>query len=238
MDHKILTESAAYYRKLARAYIGKGWISLAVTYAIYLLMISIVDIILMNFFSQNLVINFISFVYSVAIFGPAIVGLMTYGLTMVRQEDTPSPTLAFSGFENALRSFSLGFQMEVRILLWALLLVIPGIVAAYRYSMAPMLLIDRPDLSPTECIEESKRIMLGNKARLFWSQFSLIGWAILASIPMGIAMNFNHGQTWFTLIIVLCYIPVVFVLGYGTMIQTSFYKELMGTKVEFETEYV
>lgn len=236
MDHKILTNSASYYRKQARAHIGGGWVSLAIAVAFFMILMSIVDFVLHSIFHQNVITNFISFIYSVSIFGPAAVGIFAYCVATVREPETPSPTLAFSGFENVLRSFSLGFQMMVRILLWALLLVIPGIIAAYRYCMAPMILRDRPDLSPTECIEESKRIMNGNKGKLFITQLSLIGWIILAGIPLGIAQQNDNGAPWFTLIILVCYIPTLFVLGYADVIEAVFYQELIGPAVHFETE--
>lgn len=66
--------------------------------------------------------------------------------------------------------------------LWSLLFVIPGIIAAYRYRMALYILIDHPEMSAMDCIRESKRMMKGHKAELFWLDLSFIGWSILSSL--------------------------------------------------------
>lgn len=66
--------------------------------------------------------------------------------------------------------------------LWSSLFVIPGIIAAYRYRMALYILIDHPEMSAMDCIRESKRMMKGHKAELFWLDLSFIGWSILSSL--------------------------------------------------------
>lgn len=68
--------------------------------------------------------------------------------------------------------------------LWSLLLIVPGIIAQYRYSMAIYLLCDHPEMSPLECIRESKRLMSGHKAELFVLDLSFLGWALLEVIPI------------------------------------------------------
>ena len=41
------------------------------------------------------------------------------------------------------------------VMLWSCLFVIPGIVAAYRYSLAVYIMIDHPELGAMDCIRES-----------------------------------------------------------------------------------
>lgn len=62
-----------------------------------------------------------------------------------------------------------------------LLFIIPGIVFALRYSMADYLLATRPELGPVEALRESRRLMKGNKGRLFYLDLSFFGWTLLAS---------------------------------------------------------
>ncbi len=69
-------------------------------------------------------------------------------------------------------------------MLWSLLFVIPGIIAAYRYSMALYVLIDNPELGALECLRRSKEMMRGNKFKLFVLELSFIGWILLATIPL------------------------------------------------------
>jgi len=72
------------------------------------------------------------------------------------------------------------------ILLWSLLLVVPGIIAAYRYSMAKYLMAEYPDMGVREAVNRSKELMDGNKGRLFCLQFSFIGWCLLSVLTLGI----------------------------------------------------
>lgn len=70
------------------------------------------------------------------------------------------------------------------VLLWSLLLIVPGIMAAYSYAMTEFLLADNPDLTPSEALAQSKAMMYGNRWRLFCLQISFIGWSILANITV------------------------------------------------------
>ncbi|MCR5791918.1 MAG: DUF975 family protein [Lachnospiraceae bacterium] len=76
--------------------------------------------------------------------------------------------------------------MSLKIWLWSLLLIIPGIVKAYEYSMIPYLLLDRPELSVSECFRVSKEMTYGHKFDLFVLELSFIGWALLSILTCGI----------------------------------------------------
>ena len=62
--------------------------------------------------------------------------------------------------------------------LWSLLLIIPGIVARYRYRQAYYILLDDPSKGVFQCIRESKQLMAGRKLDLFLLDFSFLGWYI------------------------------------------------------------
>ena len=81
---------------------------------------------------------------------------------------------------------SANIQMTIYTLLWTLLFIIPGIVAAYRYSMTYYILAENPELNASEAIERSVELMNGNKWRLFCLGFSFIGWNILCALTLGI----------------------------------------------------
>lgn len=53
------------------------------------------------------------------------------------------------------------------IILWGLLFIVPGIIAALRYSQSLMLLIDDPSLEARGAMEQSIAMMKGYKLRLF-----------------------------------------------------------------------
>ncbi len=89
---------------------------------------------------------------------------------------------------NLLDAFPLFFKVIVLELLkyiftflWSLLLIVPGIIASYRYRQAVYILLDHPEKSPLQCIRESKAMMAGHKGELFVMDLSFIGWNILAA---------------------------------------------------------
>ena len=53
------------------------------------------------------------------------------------------------------------------IVLWSLLFIVPGIIAAIRYSQAFFILADDPNKGIRQCMDESKMMMRGNKAKYF-----------------------------------------------------------------------
>jgi uncharacterized membrane protein len=71
-------------------------------------------------------------------------------------------------------------------ILWAFLLIIPGIIAALRYSMAYYIMNDYPEISAMEAIERSKELMDGQKMRLFMLCLSFIGWFFVGIITLGL----------------------------------------------------
>ena len=98
-------------------------------------------------------------------------GSLLYGITMVSLKIARNQNAdfndAFSGFQNFGKAFVTFLFMSIYIFLWSLLLIIPGIIAAYSYSLTFYLLIDEPELSAEAAIQKSIKIMEGNKWKLF-----------------------------------------------------------------------
>ena len=115
--------------------------------------------------------------------------------------------------------------MSVKIMLWSFLFVVPGIIAAFRYSQSFYVLADNPDMSVSDCIKESCRLMTGNKGRYFYLQLTFIGWYILASIPRGIFSAFSDGTGAFAIILgIILSLPMVVVDAYLMTANTAFYE--------------
>lgn len=116
-------------------------------------------------------------------------GFLLFCLNTVRRVQASYWNI-FDSFGMFFRVLWLYILEAIFAFLWALLLIIPGIVALYRYRMAIYLLFDHPEMSPLECITESKRLMQGHKGELFRQDLSFIGWFILVGAleGMGIAI--------------------------------------------------
>lgn len=81
----------------------------------------------------------------------------------------------------------LNLLMTLFIFLWTLLLIIPGIIKSYSYSMAYYILIENPDMSAMEALTASKEMMKGHKFELFILGLSFLPWILLCIFTIGIA---------------------------------------------------
>lgn len=115
----------------------------------------------------------------------AVVGV-GFSLFVMNSVRCSQPTLGnlLDGFGMFPRVLFLIILQIVFIFLWSLLLVIPGIVAAYRYSFAVYVMIDHPEMSAMDCLRESKRLTTGYKRQLFLLDLSFIFWFLLTMIPV------------------------------------------------------
>ena len=110
------------------------------------------------------------------------------------KENTEEPGAPFAlikkGFQNYGHTFATLFLRDLFLVLWFLLFLIPGLVKAYSYCMVPFILAEHPELSATEIITRSRRMMNGNKWRAFVLDLSFIGWIILGVFSLGLVFIF------------------------------------------------
>lgn len=114
------------------------------------------------------------------------------------------------------------------IFLWSLLLVVPGIMAAYSYRMGLYLLLDHPELTPGQCLKLSRKMMQGHRMELFLLDVSFLGWtAGLYVVSMGMSVaGMGLGGVILTL-------PLqAFVLMYVQFTEFLFYERLLGVEYE------
>lgn len=119
--------------------------------------------------------------------GFIVVGYYAVNLKLIRTKTAKIEDL-FSGCKNFVTNFLAYLLMEIFTFLWSLLFIIPGIVKAIAYSMTPYILNDHPEMSATEAITESRKMMNGHKMEYFVLQLSFLGWIILSSFTWGILL--------------------------------------------------
>ena len=66
--------------------------------------------------------------------------------------------------------------------------IIPGIYLAFSYALVPYLLVTNKDLSITETLELSRKMMNGHKLDLFVLGISFLGWMLLVPCTFGIIL--------------------------------------------------
>lgn len=121
------------------------------------------------------------------------VGFLLFTLHTVRGTGAALGNL-LDGFGQLWRILLLQIVSTILIALWSLLLVVPGIIAAYRYSMAFFILLDHPEYGVMDCLRESRRITQGRKLELFKLDLSFLGWMLLSAMPYAGVL----ASLWFT----------------------------------------
>lgn len=118
--------------------------------------------------------------------GPYTLGFYNYSLRISRGENVELSTM-FSGFNDFGRGLLAYLLTGIYVLLWSLLLIIPGILAAFAYTMTYLILVDNPDMGVNDAISLSRKLMTGNRWKLFCLGWRFFGWLILALFTFGIA---------------------------------------------------
>ena len=115
-----------------------------------------------------------------------------YAKFLLKQHDRKELQFSdlFSQFERFGTGFAQQFLRTLYTCLWTLLFVIPGIVKGLSYAMTPFILEEHPEMTASEAIKASMKLMDGHKMDLFILGLSFIGWSLLACLTMGIGYLF------------------------------------------------
>lgn len=177
-----------------------------------------------------------------------IFGLVTTLVKCIKGEEEGWFSGAFSGFKRPLGLLWLTVLMIIKVLLWSLLLIIPGIIACFRYALAWYVKAENPELGANACLKRSGEMMKGRKLTLALFGLSYIGWILLVVIPfffvfiligvLGATANAEGANvvTGVLSLMLLCAIPamfaaMLFVIIYIMIGQAVFYRD---TKAEIE----
>lgn len=139
-----------------------------------------------------------------------MLSIVTIGFSLccisISRSESINVGMLFDPFAYFLKCIWLNILIGIKVFLWSLLLVVPGIIAAYRYRFAIYCFIDDPDLTASECIARSCELTNGHKGELFVLDLSFIGWSLLTVIPF----------------------VSVFVMPYMETTNAHFYNEISG----------
>ena len=254
----IITDPSSNLRALGRNALAGKWQSAIIAVIVYTLCVQLPPVILNTLFgvdmgelySMNMGYSYnvgvdgystvynsmpayspLSGIYSLLVTGAMDLGLTLFFLAMFRRQIVGIGDV-FLGFERYGKALGLFLFQGLFIVLWSLLFIVPGIIAAIRYSQAFFILADDPNKGIRQCMDESKMMMRGNKAKYFCMSLSFIGWAILASIPAGVLSGISEAlylsgfmTVLFDIVGALCMAPVI---AYIYSTQAGFYEILAG----------
>jgi uncharacterized membrane protein len=159
----------------ARAALSGRWgdaIAACIVFGAILLILSIVPI--------------LGSIASMIIAGPMTLGLYLFFMPFMKGE-TPRIAIIFDGFKSFLDAFIAYLLASIFILLWTLLLIVPGIIAALSYTMIFIIMAENPGTDGMAAIRKSKEMMDGYKWKYACLMGRFIGWFLLCIITCGIA---------------------------------------------------
>lgn len=172
-------------------------------------------------------------IIAIIIGGAGKLGYAKFNLNLIDKKQASFSDL-FSQLHRLGAGFCMDFLTSLYVFLWSLLFVIPGIIKAYSYAMAPYILAEHPEMTASEAITESKQIMQGNKGRLFCLRISFIGWEFLCVAPSLIFSPLIYAGildliTWAILLFVSVFVGYLFLTPYLEAAQAAFYREVSST---------
>lgn len=166
--------------------IGNIFIGIGIIFAISLLFslgVGIVQII----FGET---SFITFIVSLVVeflLVPLQIGLNGYMMGFV-QNDTFNRDAIFAPYDDTFKIIGASILMSFVIMVGFIFFIIPGIYLAFSYALVPYLLVTNKDLSITETLGLSRKMMNGHKLDLFVLGISFLGWMLLVPCTFGIIL--------------------------------------------------
>lgn len=167
------------YRRCAREKLKDNW-GIAV----------VVCLIVSGVASLSGAIPYIGFIATILLTGQITVGLYRFFINL-KANEKPNFNILFAKFKEEWTSNMLTYLLvSIYQVLWFLLFIVPGIIKKYSYAMTMYLKAKEPNLSATEAITLSRKMMYGNKWRLCCLEFTFVGWFILSILSFGIGFIF------------------------------------------------
>lgn len=115
------------------------------------------------------------------------VGLIYFMVRFINDENREIKDL-FRFASDYIRIFVVNLLQGIFIVLWMLLLIVPGIMKALAYALVPFILADEKykDLGYMDVLKKSEEMMNGHKMDYFVLGLSFIGWFFLGFLTLGI----------------------------------------------------
>lgn len=171
-----MEKNAKYFREAAWAQLTGNWKPAVLVTLVYILIVGAME------GAKSL-----SFL-SIFVLGPLSYGYYVSFLNSKRTGEVVRIENLFDGFKDYARVFLTNLLQSIYIVLWTLLLIVPGIIKSISYSQTFFVLKDNPELKNNAAIERSMAMMEGHKMEYFCLILSFIGWLLLGILTLGIGL--------------------------------------------------
>lgn len=132
----------------------------------------------------------IQLLISLLLIAPLSFGVTFHFLRWVKTGTGEGPKGMWDGFTQTYykQVVILALLETIYLILWFLLLIVPGIIKSYSYAMSSYILAENPEISGEEAICRSMRMMEGYKMKLFLMDLGRIGLMLLSLPLLGIPL--------------------------------------------------
>ncbi|MCH5241171.1 MAG: DUF975 family protein [Muribaculaceae bacterium] len=158
----------------AKAQLEGKWVNVALGSLIYLAIIAIAS-------STSLI--------ELIVYGPLTFGYILYIACNV-DTNVNNLNLLFKGFERFADTLVAGLLYSLAVGFGMVLLIVPGIIVSCGLSMTFYIMVDDPNISGIDALQQSWNMMRGRKWDYFCLQFRFIGWILLSILTCGIGFIF------------------------------------------------
>lgn len=131
---------------------------------------------------------FIQMLLSIFVLIPLGYGFLLAFLHFLREDKEDTVEVMFHGFKTYGRALGVQLLNTLLIMLYMLLLIVPGIIKAFAYSMSVFVSKDHPEMTPLECIHRSEDLMRGHKKQLFLMCLGFLGLLLLSVFTLFIGV--------------------------------------------------
>ena len=164
-----MNENVLLMRRAKEQLSGK-WVNVAIGSLIYLVIMGITS-------STSLL--------ELIVYGPLTFGYYLY-ISCNIDTGVNNFNLLFKGFERFVDTLIAGLIISLAVGLGLVLLIVPGIIVACGFAMTFFIMVDDPNISGMDALQQSWNMMKGQKWNYFCLCFRFIWWILLSILTCGI----------------------------------------------------
>ena len=158
----------------AKEQLANKWVNVAIGSLIYIVLMGLAGS---------------TYLLELVVYGPLTFGFYLF-LACNVDTGVNNLNLLFKGFERFADTLVAGLLVSLAIGIGTLLLIVPGIIMACGLSMTFFIMVDDPNISGTDALQQSWNMMRGQKWNLFCLWLRFFGWIVLSILTCGIGFIF------------------------------------------------
>jgi uncharacterized membrane protein len=138
-------------------------------------------------------------VFLAVLFIGVLWALLDYGFSSLalktEKEEELSDLEVFAAYKKLGRWIVFYLVFTIKVMLWMMLFIVPGIIALLNYSQSVFLMLEDEELKPLAAIKKSCVLMQGRKLEFLTLWLSFIGYHLFALLTWGVTTLYSVPYT-------------------------------------------